>query len=179
MDVLEMIRRAEETEGEDFQDKLIEILEENDAEFYWFSDTCFFVVHNGFYRWDCDIQKLTAFDSEEEFLESLGFLNPEAVEIYKWEKEWEDCLLGCEVIKVKIEEFAEKLYSADINELVSLLEENCTRFHVCNDMSGDIFLQFKHDNKHYVVSLAESLKITEISRDDFEEHLKFSEEQRQ
>jgi len=78
-----------------------------------------------------------------------------------------------EVRKMKhtIEEFAEKLYNADINELVSLLEENCIRFHVCEDLSGDIFLQFKDDNKYYVISIAESLKITEISRDDFEEHL--------
>jgi len=42
-----------------------------------------------------DIQRLTVFDTEEEFLESLGFLNPEAVEVYKWEKEWEERQLPC------------------------------------------------------------------------------------
>jgi len=88
MDVLEMIRRAEADWG-DFQDKLIELLEENEVEFYWFSDTCFFVVHRGFYRYDYDIEKLRAFDSEKEFLESLEYIDPHAVEIYKWEKEWE------------------------------------------------------------------------------------------
>jgi len=88
MDICEIIKKAVEAaeKAETFdevEDKFMETFDTYDVEFYWFFNSCIYIVHKGFYKWHFDTQKLTTYKSEEEFLKSLEFINPEAVKVYK------------------------------------------------------------------------------------------------
>ena len=69
-----------------------------------------------------------------------------------------------------MDEVIKKLQNMTCKGIEEWILDNAEEYHFCEDLSGDVF--FFYGGKYYFAKLAEVIKIEEISKSDYEEHVK-------